>query len=95
MRSLAPFVAAQHDPIASRLSSPGHGIIHEQSTEPSAPVPLINDGILHQGPGPSAMGKVGHNEEHHAAYNLALVFGNQKLVLRGSANLSEDPPLII
>jgi len=41
------------------------------------------------------MGKVGQNEEHHVAYNLALVFGNQKLVLWGSANLSEDPPVII
>jgi len=58
-------------------------------------MPVINNEVLHQGPRGSAVGKVGYNNEYHGAYNITLVFGNQKLVSWGSANLGEGPSIII
>ena len=56
---------------------------------------MSNYKVLHESPWGSAMGKVGYDEEHHGAHNLAPVFGNKKLVLRISANLSEHLSVII
>jgi len=95
VRLLAPFVAAEADTTASRLFGAGDGILHEQPAKAAAAVPAIDDEVLHQCPGAGAMGEVGHDEKYHSAHNIAPMFGNEKLMPRGGADLVEHLSIII
>jgi len=81
--------------VAPLLFSPGDDVFQEQFANTPAPVLLSNYQVLHQSPGGGAMGKVGYDEKHHGAHNLALVFSNKEFMSGVSANLSEHLSVVI